>query len=102
LPHRTPSLPTTFAASPGVGGGNEAFKFFGPDTGEKKNVMSIFSLYQRMGGYEAITAVVDELSPRMMVDKKLRRFYFLQSADDVSGEKAALWAPSITLAAMGQ
>jgi len=64
--------------------------------------MSIFSLYQRMGGYEAITAVVDELSPRMMVDKKLRRFYFLQSADDVSGEKAALWAPSITLAAMGQ
>ncbi len=32
------------------------------------------SLYQRLGGYDAITAVVNEFADRLVADKNLERF----------------------------
>lgn len=32
------------------------------------------SLYERLGGYNAIVAVVDDLVPRLAADEKLARF----------------------------
>jgi hemoglobin len=33
------------------------------------------SLYSRLGGYDAIAAVVDDLLPRLREDARLRRFW---------------------------
>lgn len=33
------------------------------------------SLYSRLGGYDAIAAVVDELIPRLQADPRLKRFW---------------------------
>ena len=44
-------------------------RFFG---GEEGNMTD--SLYRRLGGYDAITAVVDDLLARLMADEQLGRF----------------------------
>ncbi len=37
--------------------------------------MSNDSLYERLGGYEAISAVVNDLLPRLQADSELGRFW---------------------------
>jgi hemoglobin len=48
------------------------------------------SLYARLGGYDAIAAVADNLLPRLMSDPKLARFWTVRADDSVRREKQLL------------
>jgi len=52
--------------------------------------MTTTSLYERLGGYDAITAVVDNLLPRLSEDTLLLRFWANRGADGVEREKQLL------------
>jgi hemoglobin len=52
--------------------------------------MSDKSLYQRLGGYDAIAAVTDALMVRIKNDDKLRRFYDHRGADGIAREQQLL------------
>ena len=52
--------------------------------------MSDKSLYERLGGYDAIAAVVDALMVRIKDDDKLRRFYDHRGADGIAREEQLL------------
>ena len=52
--------------------------------------MSDKSLYERLGGYDAIAAVVDALMVRIKGDDKLRRFYDHRGADGIAREEQLL------------
>ena len=52
--------------------------------------MSEKSLYERLGGYDAIAAVVDALMVRIKDDDKLRRFYDHRGADGIAREEQLL------------
>ena len=49
--------------------------------------MSTKTLYERLGGYDAIAAVVDALMVRIKDDDKLRRFYDHRGADGIAREQ---------------
>jgi len=48
------------------------------------------TLYARLGGYDAIAAVVDNLLPRLMSDPLLARFWAVRADDSVRREKQLL------------
>lgn len=48
------------------------------------------SLYVRLGGYDAITAVVNELLSRLMADTELGRFWKNRGEDGIAREKQLL------------
>ncbi len=48
------------------------------------------SLYQRLGGYDAIVAVVNDLLPRLVADAQLGRFWAHRGADGLAREKQLL------------
>ncbi|NOY63324.1 MAG: group 1 truncated hemoglobin [Gammaproteobacteria bacterium] len=48
------------------------------------------SLYQRLGGYDAIAAVANNLLPRLMSDSQLGRFWQNRGADGIDREKQLL------------
>ena len=48
------------------------------------------SLYQRLGGYDAIAAVCSDLLPRLMADPQLGRFWQNRGADGVKREEQLL------------
>jgi hemoglobin len=48
------------------------------------------SLFERLGGYDAITAVVNDLLPRLQGDPQLGRFWAHRGADGVAREKQLL------------
>ena len=48
------------------------------------------TLYARLGGYDAIAAVADDLLPRLMSDSQLRRFWANRGADGLRREKQLL------------
>ncbi len=52
--------------------------------------MSDKSLYERLGGYDAIAAVVSTLMVRIKDDDKLRRFYDHRGADGIAREEQLL------------
>lgn len=52
--------------------------------------MSEISLYQRLGGYDAIAAVAAALMVRIKDDDKLRRFYDHRGADGIAREEQLL------------
>ena len=52
--------------------------------------MSDKSLYERLGGYDAIAAVTDALMVRIKDDDKLRRFYDHRGADGIAREQQLL------------
>ena len=52
--------------------------------------MSDKSLYERLGGYDAIAAVVASLMVRIKEDDKLRRFYDHRGADGIAREEQLL------------
>ena len=52
--------------------------------------MSDKSLYERLGGYDAIAAVTDALMARVKDDDKLRRFYDHRGADGIAREQQLL------------
>ena len=48
------------------------------------------SLYERLGGYDAICAVVNDLLPRLMADARLGRFWQNRGEDGINREKQLL------------
>ncbi len=48
------------------------------------------TLYARLGGYEAIVAVTDDLLPRLTNDPQLGRFWAHRGADGIRREKQLL------------
>ena len=48
------------------------------------------SLYERLGGYDAIAAVAGNLLPRLMADEALGRFWAHRGADGIEREKQLL------------
>ena len=48
------------------------------------------TLYARLGGYDAIAAVADDLLPRLMANAQLGRFWAHRGADGVLREKQLL------------
>lgn len=48
------------------------------------------SLYKRLGGYDAISAVADDLLPRLMADEQLGRFWRHRGMDGIAREKQLL------------
>jgi hemoglobin len=52
--------------------------------------MNTVSLYERLGGYDAICQVADELLPRLMNDGQLGRFWENRGADGLEREKQLL------------
>lgn len=52
--------------------------------------MSNETLYARLGGYDAISAVTNAVYPLMQSDNKLRRFWDHRGADGIEREKQLL------------
>jgi hemoglobin len=48
------------------------------------------TLYERLGGYDAITAVANDLLPRLNADPQLGRFWVHRGEDGVQREKQLL------------
>jgi hemoglobin len=48
------------------------------------------TLYSRLGGYDAIAAVADDLLPRLMADTQLARFWQHRGEDGLRREKQLL------------
>lgn len=48
------------------------------------------SLYERLGGYDAISAVANDSLPRLQTDPQLGRFWAHRGADGVAREKQLL------------
>jgi hemoglobin len=48
------------------------------------------TLYERLGGYDAITAVANDLLPRLQADPQLGRFWAHRGEDGVKREKQLL------------
>jgi hemoglobin len=48
------------------------------------------TLYERLGGYDAIAAVASDLLPRLQADAQLRRFWQHRGEDGVKREKQLL------------
>src|SRR2546423_2563140 len=48
------------------------------------------TLYERLGGYDAIAAVANDLLPRLQTDPQLGRFWAHRGADGVQREKQLL------------
>ena len=48
------------------------------------------TLYERLGGYDAISAVVNDLLPRLMADPRLGRFWENRGEDGINREKQLL------------
>jgi hemoglobin len=48
------------------------------------------TLYERLGGYDAIAAVANDLLPRLQVDPQLGRFWAHRGADGIAREKQLL------------
>ena len=48
------------------------------------------SLYQRLGGYDSMAAVADDLLPRLMADPLLGRFWQNRGEDGIRREKQLL------------
>src|SRR3990172_11815243 len=52
--------------------------------------MSTTTLYERLGGYDAIAAVASDLLPRLQADPRLGRFWQHRGEDGVRREKQLL------------
>ena len=52
--------------------------------------MSTNTLYQRLGGYDAIAAVASDLLPRLQADPRLARFWQNRGDDGIQREKQLL------------
>lgn len=52
--------------------------------------MSKTTLYERLGGYDAIAAVANDLLPRLQTDSQLARFWQHRGEDGVKREKQLL------------
>jgi len=61
-----------------------------PGLGEKTMSDEKKTLYERLGGYDAITAVANDLLPRLQADPQLGRFWAHRGEDGIKREKQLL------------
>ena len=54
------------------------------------NTTATTSLYTRLGGYDAVAAVADDLLPRLQADEQLGRFWQHRGEDGLRREKQLL------------
>lgn len=54
------------------------------------SVNAMHTLYERLGGYDAVVAVVDNFLPRLMDDPKLGRFWEHRGYDGIARERQLL------------
>lgn len=54
---------------------------------QAKDIQAEASLYDRLGGYNAVAAVVTDLFPRLAGDKQLGRFWAHRGDDGIAREK---------------
>lgn len=54
------------------------------------SVNSTHTLYERLGGYDAVVAVVDNFLPRLMDDPRLGRFWEHRGHDGIARERQLL------------
>jgi hemoglobin len=59
------------------------------------------SLYSRLGGYDAIAAVIDDLLPRLRDDPRLRRFWTSPRSTDSNNRERQLAVDFISASAGG-
>ena len=52
--------------------------------------MSEMTLYERLGGYDALSAVANDLLPRLQADSNLGRFWEHRGEDGIAREKQLL------------
>ena len=52
--------------------------------------MSMKTLYERLGGYDAVSAVANDLLPRLRNDPQLGRFWSHRAEDSIQREKQLL------------
>lgn len=52
--------------------------------------MTTKTLYERLGGYDAIASIADDLMPRMRADANLRRFYEHRGEDGLQRSRQLL------------
>jgi hemoglobin len=52
--------------------------------------MSAKTLYERLGGYDAVSAVANDLLPRLQADSRLGRFWENRGEDGIAREKQLL------------
>jgi hemoglobin len=64
-------------------------------------VTSKDSLYSRLGGYDAIAAVVDDLLPRLHGDTRLQRFWMSPRSTDSNNRERQLAVDFISASAGG-
>src|SRR5207249_6517578 len=57
---------------------------------EGDKAMTKKTLYERLGGYDAISAVADDLLPRLQADSQLARFWQHRGEDGLRREKQLL------------
>jgi hemoglobin len=57
---------------------------------EGDKALSQTSLYERLGGYDAVSAVVNNLLPRLQADAQLARFWLHRGEDGLRREKQLL------------
>jgi truncated hemoglobin YjbI len=53
------------------------------------------TLYERLGGYDAISAVANDLLSRLETDPQLGRFWAHRDEDGVAREKQLLWRTAV-------
>ena len=56
----------------------------------REGTMSTKTLYERLGGYDAISAVANDLLPRLRNDPQLGRFWAHRGEDGIQREKQLL------------
>src|SRR6059036_2333197 len=85
--HDTPKR--AWARPPGQAGRDQAGR---ASDGLEENTMNDArkTLYERLGGYDAITAVANDLLPRLQADSQLARFWQHRGEDGVKRERQLL------------
>jgi hemoglobin len=68
----------------------EGDAIFNLDERQGRFGMGNATLYDRLGGYDAITAFADNLMPRLMGDAQMGRFWQNRGADGIAREKQLL------------
>jgi hemoglobin len=64
-------------------------------------IISKDSLYSRLGGYDAIAAVADDLLPRLRGDPRLKRFWTSPRSTDTNNRERQLLVDFISASAGG-
>lgn len=94
MPHSAPAAASLDGAHSRCGGqtpdAGRSRKRRAPDPNRGDHSMSSKTLYERLGGYDAVAAVCENLLPRLQADPQLARFWQHRGEDGIRREKQLL------------